>query len=707
MTSRKTVVGTAAFLLGFLLVVLAGQVLFPSFTGVGTEPSGMYVRGVIVGLLSALLAVGLVLVYRTNRIINFAQGSLGGYAATLTAELYQVFHWPYAAAVLTGIVATVLTSMLIEFGVIRRFNRAPRLILTVATIGVAQILGAMELIMPYLLHRDRDATEFRTTLTSPFQFRFDVGGTPFWGDHVVVLILAPGVLVGLFLFLRYSRYGVAARGVAENRDRARLLGIKVTKVSLIVWAIAGLLSALTAILRAPILGFTFGAIGGVGLLFRALAAAVIGRMESLPVTVAAAVLLTVAEQTVFWYYGSGPAHGFLLAVVVVALFAQRDRLGRVDPGSSSWQAVQEVRPVPGQLRRLPEVRWGGAIGGGGLLLAVALLPLVLSPSNTQLVSLLFVYGMVGISLVMLTGWSGNVSLGHWAIVGFGALVAGVLATATAPADFFLALFAAGLVGVVVSIAIGLPALRIRGLFLGVTTLALAVASAELFFQWRILQPQGAIRRPVLFGIWDVTREFDFYYVCLAALAFALFVGRNVRRSRLGRVLVALRDNETQAQSYGVRPVRMKLMAFGLSGFMAALAGGLYAYHQQALRAGRFPAEESLLIFSMVVIGGMGSMTGAILGAAYVQSVLYFLPAQFQLLATGFGMLVLLLIFPGGLGQIVFAWRDRFLRWVAERHGIEVPSLVADRRTDDGIHPRTPPAVASDTEDALVGTGEVP
>jgi branched-chain amino acid transport system permease protein len=156
----------------------------------------------------------------------------------------------------------------------------------------------------------------------------------------------------------------------------------------------------------------------------------------------------------------------------------------------------------------------------------------------------------------------------------------------------------------------------------------------------------------------------------------------------------------------VRVTYAKLGAFAVSGFMAAAAGALYAYHQQQLRADRFPAEISLLVFSMVVIGGMGSLGGAVMGAAYVRGTQYFLPAQFQLLVTGLGMIVLLLLFPGGLSQITFTIRDRYLRWVADRRGILVPSLVADKRVVedeivDAVLDEQPPPILDD-DDALVG-----
>ena len=703
MADRRMFGGAGAFLAGFAVVVLFGKVIFPAITDTADVPNGLYLQGIVVGLLYSLIAIGLVLIYRTNRIINFAQGELGAFAAVLAAELFTVYEVPYVLAILAGLAAAIVTSLIVEFGIIRRFRNAPRLILTVATIGVAQILGALELAVPGWLEGDVAATQFSTKLESPWGVSFEFGNVNFTADHFIVLIVGPVVLIGLALFFRFTRYGIASRAAAENAERARLLGVRVSRVSLIVWVMAGLLSAITAILRAPILGFQLGAIAGQGLILRALAAAVIARMESLPIAVVASLVITMAEQTIFFSFGStGPVDGFLLGVIVVALLLQRNRLGRVDQGASTWRAVQEIRRTPRELRKLPQIRNAQLAIVAFIALVASVIPFFLSASDTSLASAILIYAMVGISLVMLTGWSGNVSLGHWALVGIGAMLAGKLVTrAVAPAEppnFFVVLLLAGLAGAVAAVLIGLPALRIRGLFLGVTTLAFAVAAQSWILQWEILTPVGAIVRPSVLGI-DVTSEFAFYYVCLIGLILAIFAGRNVRRTRLGRNFIALRDNEMHAQAFGVRPISAKLSAFALSGFFAALAGGLLAYHQQALRADRFAAEYSLAIFSMVVIGGMGSMTGAVIGAVYVRSIQFYMSNEYQFLATGFGMLALLMVFPGGLGEIVFRVRDRFLRSFASRRKIVVPSLVADKRTDEAA--QAPPP------EALVGASELP
>lgn len=678
LTRDRRVAGGLFFVGGFAAIVLLGKgVNGYLLNGMQAYvPNGMFLQGIVLGALNGLLAMGLVLIYRASRIINFAQGALGAFAATLAGWLVQIHDWPFYLAVAAGLVAALASSAFVEWAIIRRFSKAPRLILTVATIAVAQLLSAGELILAAVNRDDTISATFKT----PISFSFTFGQVRFTGDHLFVLIVTPLVIAGLVWFMQGTGYGLAARAAADDTDRARLLGVKVKRVSMIVWMLAGFLSAVTAILQSPITGFQLGALSGFSLLMRALAAAVIGRMESLPITFGAAVLLTTGQQVIF--YGtrrSGPDTGLLLLAVLVALLVQRRRIGRLDVGSSTWQAVQEVRGVPRELKHLPEVRWARYGLGAALLLFFTWLPFAIPGSRASLVSVIMLYAIIGVSLVMLTGWSGNVSLGQWAIVGVGALLAQRWATAAEPMDFFLILLLSGLAGAAVAVAVGLPALRIKGLFLGVTTLAFALAAGSWFFSWEIFQANAGIQRPVMWGIWDVSAERDFYFICFGALLLALLAARNLRNARFGRVLIAQRDNERASQAFGVNVVWAKLGAFAASGFMAAVAGALYAYHQQQIRGGRFPAEISLLIFSMVVIGGMGSLSGAVLGAAYVRGTQYFLPAQFQLAVTGVGMIILLLLFPGGLGQLTFAARDKYLRWVANRRGILVPSLVADKR----------------------------
>ncbi|MGZ4730018.1 MAG: branched-chain amino acid ABC transporter permease, partial [Acidimicrobiales bacterium] len=263
--------------------------------------------------------------------------------------------------------------------------------------------------------------------------------------------------------------------------------------------------------------------------------------------------------------------------------------------------------------------------------------------------------------------------------GFGAAI-GAYATQTWHLDLSLALLVAGLVGVVVAVLVGLPALRLRGLFLAVTTLAFAMATSSWLLNRRYFGwiPVSRVTRPKLFGVIDLNSQSSYYYLCLACLGLVVLGVRGIRRSRTGRVLLALRENERGAQSFGVNVIRAKLTAFALSGFLAAFAGCLLAHLLQAFSPDVYGPGASFGIFTTAVVGGLGSLLGAALGALYLQGGQWFLPGpQWQQLASAAGVLVVLLIIPGGLGDLVYRVRDSWLRWVAQRHDIIVPSLLAD------------------------------
>ena len=645
-------------------------------------PPGQVLRGLVFGMLYALTSVGLVLIYRANRVINFAQAEVGSVAAVVAIEM--VLHGtPYFVAVPVGLVLAALIGAGVERVVIRRFRNAPRLILAVATIGIAQILLGLSIIIPILWEGEVAAHPFVT----PFKMRFFIRPELFFGDHVMVLILAPLVMIGLGAFLRFSEYGVGIRAAAENADRARLLGIPVLRLSTMVWAIGGMLSALTAILHVPLVGFaSFTGVSSAGnaLLLRTLAAGVIGRMESLPRTAIASVGIGLFEAIAAWNLRNTTiVDALLVGVILISLLAQRDFFSRLaETGISSWKAVREVRPIPEELRALPEVRdvRDGLTAVGAA--ALAGYPLVANTSQLEAAALVFIYGIVAISLLVLTGWAGHISLGQFALVGFGGATAAVL-YGRHGWDIFPAALAGVVVAALVALVIGLPALRIRGPFLAVTTLAFGVTSGTYFFKDRyfpwFVEPR--IERPVLLDRLSLDKPWQIYALCLVAL-FGVAAGASaLRRSHTGRVLVAVRDNEVAAEAAGINVTRMKLLAFVISGAIAGFAGVLFVVHQKGFNTDSFNADASILLFSMVVIGGLGSLPGVILGAVYIRGVQFFLPPQWALLASGIGILFLLIFLPEGLGGLMYRFRDAYLRWVARRRNILVPSLVADRRVE--------------------------
>src|SRR5581483_1392261 len=393
----------------------------------------------------------------------------------------------------------------------------------------------------------------------PFRFHYEWAPITYRGGHVLILVVVPLVGVALALFLRRTRVGVGIRAAAESADRAALLGVPVERLNTLVWVLASGLSGLAVVLRMPIQGVAIGSPLGPSLLVRALAAAVIGRMESLPRTVGAALVLGMVSEAVFFASGNTIiVDAVLFAVIIGALLFQRrgaeDRAR--DIGASSWRSLREVRPIPRELRRLPEVRFAlgalSAIAGAVLLF----LPLTMSKSQVNLLGVAMIFAIVICSLVLLTGWAGQISLGQLAIMAFGGAVAWTLSLQGK--DFFVCLGAAGVVGALVAIALGVPALRIKGPFLAVTTLAFALTTGTYFlnqyFPWLVPNVSERLRfRPVIFGKFDLESDYAYYYVILACLALVIASVWRMRRSRTGRVLIANRDNSRAAQSFGISP----------------------------------------------------------------------------------------------------------------------------------------------------------
>ena len=702
--------------LGYLLLVevlvqaIFGRIDVP-FVDVGflelgrkgaSIPRGVFVQGAVIGSLYALVGMGLILVYRANRIINFAQAQLGAIPAVAALFLISFQGVPYALSAPLMLIGAVGLGVVVETLFIRRFAQAPRLILTVVTIGVGFLLLVLEFFTKlWIAGEDRLlSNDFPTPFNN---VRFRVGQVFLTGDHLMAVAVVGVIVLALGAFFRFTDMGIAVRASAENSERASLLGIPVRRVSTVVWVIAAVMSAVGVFLRAPLVGLPITGFVGPSLLLYGLAAAVIARMEKLPTAFFAGMLIGAIDRAAI-YSTNRPAlaNAIMLVVILVALLVQRSGLSRAqEVGASSWQAVKDFRPVPSELRGLPEVN-AMRFGLGGLVLTLVLTgPFIVNDNNTGLLTVGVIYAIVGVSLVIMAGWAGQISLGQFAISGIGAAVAGGLA-ANHHWDFFATLIVAGVAGAFVAVLIGLPALRIQGLFLAVTTLAFAFAVQSFvltreFFGWLLPKDFAAVTRPVLYGRFDVAQDSEvlwftlkadakFYYLCLVFLVLFLAVARSLRKHRSGRVFIGARENERLMQAFGVNLASTRLAAFAISGFIAAVAGALYAYQQGVVEPASFPPETSIELFAMTVIGGLTSLPGAMLGAAFVKG-LPLLPGlknieQIELLTSGVGLVVVLYFLPGGLSEGMYRLRDRWLRFVAARHGIHVPSLVADSLVQD-------------------------
>lgn len=666
------------FGLAAALLVLAVRTMF-------SPPLGTYLTGFAIGSLYGLLGAGVILVYRTNRVINFAAAGIGAVPAVLMILLIVKKGLAWPIAFVGCITLAALLGAAIDMVVIRRFAKAPRLILTVATIGVSQILAGLAFFIPiWLGSQGRPISEVPT----PFKrFRFDLGNEIFNGDYVFAIVTVALSVTGLALFFRFTRIGIALRASAENADRASLLGIPVRRVGTVAWMLAAVLGALCIFLRSPLVGVPVDGSLGIVVLLYALAAAVIARMESIPVCLAAGVAIGILDQAAVFKAGSNSLAGAIMLLLILgALLAQRGKLSRAqDSGVSSFTMVKEFRAIPRELRDVREVRIARGLLSILVLAAFVVAPLVVGEANIGKITAILIYAMVAVSLVVLTGWAGQISLGQFGIVGFGAMVGGGLA-ANSNVDFFVALLAGILAGTAVAVLVGIPALRVQGLFLAVTTLAFAVAvqgfflSPEYFVGRALLPDSGArISRPLLWQRIDLSQGRNYYYFCLVFLGLILLVARSYRRNRAGRILIAVRDNSRAAPSYAINLARSRLAAFAISGAIAAAAGVLLAYQQGAIDRSTYGYGNSIEVFIMAVVGGLTSLPGAVLGAVVIKGASYFGSATVQLLATGAGLLFVLSAIPGGFAQILYGQRDNFLRWVANRHDLLVPSLIADRR----------------------------
>jgi branched-chain amino acid transport system permease protein len=674
-----TVRSAAIAVFPLALMLVGVRLLWPDV------PLEIYFVGIIQGLLVGLIGLGFVIVYRANRIVNFAAADLGAVPASFALLLFISFGWNIYLATTIGFVSSILLGVIVEFVFLRRFFEAPRLILTVATIGITQLLAALAYLLPFW---------FGSTDVSRYPPFIDASYTrgliTFTGSDLMVLIVVPMVLIALGLFFRFTSMGMAMRATAENADRALLLGIPVRRLQSLVWGLAALLAFIALWLRVGVGGQVLGIALDPSVLLTALGAAVIGRMERMPTTVLAAIGLGIVGQAAVFHFDQFQSMSIAIRalIIAVALLWQRgDVTSRLtSSATSTWQATREVRRVPTELRRVPAVR-GAYVAMGALLVAgLIAIPAFLPEDKVRISTTIAIFAIICLSLVILTGWAGQVSLGQMGFVGLAGAFAGTFATKY-DWDIGLVLLAGGAVGALATMIVGIPSLRARGLAFAIATLAFSLATSE----YLLTDSRSPIKdwvprrvdRTAFLGLFKVNTETRFYVLTVLVLAACIMMMRSLRNSRVGRVMIGVRDNERAAQAYSIGARSALMVAFATSGFLAGVGGALLVLQQGALDAGNFAPGQGLAAFSMVVVGGLGSIGGAVLGAIYVKGIQYFLTErQWAFLSTGVGLLLVLLLLPGGLGAAFGDARDSILRWYAKRRGIRVPSLVADTRVQD-------------------------
>ncbi|HAP74867.1 MAG TPA: ABC transporter [Acidimicrobiaceae bacterium] len=639
-------------------------------------PWAVTTQGALIGAMYGLLAVGVVLVYRSNRVINFAHGELGALGAAVFALAVTRWHLPYWLMLPAALLLSAGIGAIAEVGIVRRLRNVPPLMTVIATLGLGQfLLLAASTVNP-------DASAGTSYPVPPWMPSFDIGSFRIGPAYTAMIVLAPLAVGSLALFLRRGRIGRALRAAATNPEAARLDGVPAARMSTLAWAMAGGLAALTAILVSPTRGFVAASSFGPSLLLRALVVAVAARMDRLGVAFAGGIVLGVVEQQILWNTSTTGTVEVVLFVAVVAGLLLMRPLEHRKATSQGWLSLQPWRPLPRVLAELRSVRL--IAPGLALVATVAVIVILTMVTNAAAYSVVAIvsFAVVGIAVTITTGLLGELSLGMFAVGGAGAVVSIPIATQTG--NFALAFAAAVVVGGGCAAIIGVPALRSPGLLLTVTTLAFALA-AQLWGFGQSWAFGGGERpgQPVIGGLrLDTGRRYGIFAVVV--LLAVLAVAWNVRRSGLGRRLLAVRDNESAARSFALPALRIKVQGLVLGGAVAGLGGALYAHSLPSVSSRSFPVAGSIDVVAMAVVGGMSLMSGAILGALYIVGVPRFVPLDSAgLAATSLGWLLLLLYLPGGLSRLIAAPR----RWVLRRlatHAHLDPALL-----DQGAPERSP------------------
>ena len=646
---------------------------------IGQQPLAF---GLVTGLTYAAFAAGFVLIYRSTGVLNFAHGEVGAFGVALFVLLLAQYGLNWWLSFALALAACAAMGMAIELVVIRRLFTSPRLVVLIATIGVGQIVLFAKFKLPNVVAPGPISPPFKAVWTPTDHIRLQA-------RELIVLAVIPVLIAALAWFISRTRFGLAVRASASNADTARVYGTSPRRTSTIVWSISGAFAAATAIFLAPLQGINSAQAGTAAiaepLLLRVLVVSLLARMRSLWGTLIAGIGVGVSEQLIRSNVDSAnrsvvDVYLFVAVLVVVLLVVRSAGL------QESWSLAPRVRAIPSRLESLWWVRRLNAMGFVALFGFFVLLGLTLSTSSSLFTwTSLLLFAMVVLSMTVLTGWAGQLSLGQYAFVGLGGLTVLGLTQGNdipVPFDLFdlsldlpwaLAMVAATAVGVVTAVIVGLPALRVRGLFLAVTTLAFAVASASWLFQQDFFTGGTSFPRPAdppVLDLGPIHIDFaasrrNYYFLCLVSLAVVAAVVARLRRTGIGRSWIAVRDNEEMAAASTVSPTRMKLAAFGVAGGIAAYSGGLLVTLVPSLQPDSlFRASESIIVVATAIIGGLGSVAGPILGALWIRGIPQIIPEELgdlvRLLTSSIGLLVLLMYFPGGLLQIVYSIRDKLL-----------------------------------------------
>ena len=649
------------------------------------------VLGLTRGLVYGILALGLVLVYKGTKVLNLAQpffGLLGAFVCWwLTARAgflpFDVMTRPrmVIAAVVT-ILLVGLNGYLLEHSLFSRLRKAPRLVTLVATLAAGQ--GTVGLVT-ILFSRNQEQAETLRIIPTVLRNIVELGDVNLTGGDLQVMIVVPVVALALAAYFKLSRFGVAIRAAADNGDAARLLGVSVDRVAAFTWVAGSMLAALAGILLAVKDGSLATSTLSTGFLVKALAAALIGGLTSLPGAIVGGLVVGIGEAIISGYLRDtiGAADAvFFVAVAAMLVFRPQGIFGQRDDAEDTAAFVPAVRDLPLRLRQTAYPFLLGTAGKVSMVFFALAFSWVTGAATNDVLTQVLIYAMVGVSLTVLMGYTGQISLGHWALAGVGAFAAANLFTRL-HVPFLLTVPLVFLIGAAVSLVIGLPALRIKGLYLAVVTVTFSYA-AELFIFKSDLVGGGTTGRPMTapklgpFDLDDPSNKPMFAFTLVLLLA-CMALARNLLGSRVGRSFVALRENEKAAATLGVRLAPTRLLAFAISGGIAALAGLAFALRVGNVSSIDFPTEVSLVLVLMALIGGLPTLSGPAMGSFVVFGLPFLL--EFRngwIIPIGTGILTILVItrIPGGLGGLGLRLRQSTIETLVDVEASPPPESAA-------------------------------
>lgn len=627
------------------------------------------ILGLFTGAAYAIAASGLVLTYTTTRVFNLAHGAFGMVMAFTFWDFSQRQGMPtwLALVLVLGVVAPG-TGWFVQRFVTRGLGEGPVSVSLVVTVGLfVGLIGLAQYVWP---------PEPRTVAPFLPDQGLRIGDTYVTAHQLITIALSVVVALLLYLLLNRTRVGTAMRASVDNPVLLRLFGGKPDRVAQLSWAIGISLAALAGILLTPVIGLSYYDL--TLLVINAYAAAMLGRLASLPLTFVGAMGLGILQSFAVAYL---PTEGALaglravvpalfLFVVIVAMPQAQLRIGQVKGIVSA-----------------PQPSFARAAGWGtGLVLVAALLAAAMSEADLLLVGTAATYAMVMLSLVLLTGYGGHVSLAQLTFAGVGALTYAKLGDPT-----LTGLAISALVAAAVGALVALPVLRLTGLYLALSTLAFGVLMDKLVFQSEFaFGYNGTLPASRLSLLGHSFTSTGSYVVVMAVffVAMALLL-LQLRRGVLGRLLIAMRDSPAACGTLGLDLRWFRVGLFGLSAGMAGLAGALFAGLRGTVGAADFQFFNSLPLLLLAVVCGVTSVTGAALGGIGLMLLPVLQSSRPELAGLVFAVLgfgaVALGRDPNGLANLLFGLGRRLdARFgVADRVRLAVPMLPLPRpRVED-------------------------